>query len=42
MRGFLIQRYLLFGVGFAGSPDIDLYLGVANVYLSIGQQMGLL
>lgn len=39
---FLIQRYPLFGVGFAGSPDIDLYLGVANVYLSIGQQMGLL
>lgn len=38
----LIQRYPLFGVGFAGSPDIDLYLGVANVYLSIGQQMGLL
>lgn len=38
----LIVRYPLFGVGFAGSPDIDLYLGVANVYLSIGQQMGLL
>ncbi len=36
----LIVRYPLFGVGFAGSPDIDLYLGVANVYLSIGQQMG--
>lgn len=38
----LIQRYPVFGVGFAGSPDIDLYLGVANVYLSIAQQMGLL
>ena len=36
----LITRYPIFGVGFAGSPDIDLYLGVANVYLSIGQQMG--
>jgi len=36
----LIQRYPLFGVGFAGSPDIDLYLGVASVYLTIGQQMG--
>ncbi|MGB1250422.1 MAG: O-antigen ligase family protein [Candidatus Promineifilaceae bacterium] len=36
----LISRYPVFGVGFAGSPDIDLYLGVANVYLSIGQQMG--
>lgn len=38
----LIGRYPIFGVGFAGSPDIDLYLGVANVYLSIAQQMGLL
>lgn len=38
----LIGRYPLFGVGFAGSPDIDLYLGVANVYLTIGQQMGML
>ncbi|MCA9982040.1 MAG: hypothetical protein KDD89_14450, partial [Anaerolineales bacterium] len=38
----LITRYPLFGVGFAGSPDLDLYLGVAMVYLTIGQQMGLL
>lgn len=38
----LIGRYPIFGVGFAGSPDIDLYLGVANVYLTIGQQMGIL
>ena len=38
----LISRYPVFGVGFAGSPDIDLYLGVANVYLSIAQQMGLI
>lgn len=38
----LIARYPLFGVGFAGSPDLDLYLGVANVYMSIAQQMGLL
>lgn len=37
----LIGRYPVFGVGFAGSPDIDLYLGVANVYLTIGQQMGI-
>jgi polysaccharide biosynthesis protein PslJ len=36
----LIARYPLFGVGFAGSPDIDVYLGVANVYLTIAQQMG--
>jgi O-antigen ligase len=38
----LISRYPLFGVGFAGSPDIDLYLGVAMVYLTIGGEMGLL
>ena len=38
----LMLRYPLFGVGFAGSPDIDLYLGVAMVYLTIGQQMGFL
>jgi polysaccharide biosynthesis protein PslJ len=38
----LILRYPLFGVGFAGSPDSDLYLGVANVYLTIGQRMGFL
>jgi polysaccharide biosynthesis protein PslJ len=38
----LIMRYPLFGVGFSGSPDSDLYLGVANVYLTIGQRMGFL
>ncbi len=38
----LIQRYPLFGVGFAGAPDIDIYLGVASVYLTIAQVMGLL
>lgn len=38
----LILRYPMFGVGFAGSPDIDVYLGVANVYLTIAQQMGFL
>lgn len=38
----LIARYPIFGVGFAGSPDIELYLGVASVYLTIGQQMGFL
>lgn len=37
----LISRYPLFGVGFAGAPDIDIYLGVANVYLTIAQLMGL-
>ena len=38
----LISRYPLFGAGFGAAPDIDLYLGVANIYLTIGQQMGLL
>jgi O-antigen ligase len=38
----LIQRYPLFGVGFAGTPDLDVYLGVASVYLTIAQVMGLL
>lgn len=38
----LISRYPLFGVGFSGSPDLDLYLGVASVYLTIAQQMGFL
>lgn len=37
----LIQRYPLFGVGFAGAPDLDIYLGVASVYLTIAQVMGL-
>lgn len=37
----LIQRYPVLGVGFSGSPDIDTYLGVANVYLTIAGQMGL-
>lgn len=37
----LIQRYPVFGVGFAGTPDIDIYLGVANVYFTIAQLMGL-
>jgi O-antigen ligase len=38
----LIARYPLLGVGFAGTPDIDIYLGVANVYLTIASNMGLL
>ena len=38
----LIQRYPLFGVGFTGSPDIDLYVGVSSMYLLIAQQMGLI
>lgn len=38
----LIRRYPLLGVGFAGAPDIDIYLGVSNVYLSLAGNMGLL
>ena len=38
----LIGRYPLFGVGFTGVPDIDLYLGVSMVYLIIAQNMGLI
>lgn len=37
----LIQRYPILGVGFAGTPDIDTYIAVANVYLIIAAQMGL-
>ncbi len=38
----LISRYPFLGVGFAGSPDIDTYIGVANLYLLIAQEMGLI
>lgn len=37
----LIRRYPILGVGFAGSPDVDTYIGVANLYLMIAEQMGL-
>lgn len=37
----LIGRNPIFGVGFAGSPDIDIYLGVASLYLTIAEHMGL-
>jgi O-antigen ligase len=38
----LIARYPFFGVGFGGSPDIDTYLGVSNVYLLMAEEMGLI
>jgi O-antigen ligase len=38
----LISRYPWLGVGFAGTPDIDLYIGVSNVYLMIAEQTGLI
>jgi hypothetical protein len=37
----LIGRYPLLGVGFAGAPEIDIYLGVSSAYLLIAEQMGL-
>lgn len=37
----LISRYPWFGVGFGGTPSIDLYLGVSNVYLLMAEEMGL-
>ena len=37
----LISRYPLTGVGFFGTPDIDLYVGVSSVYLLLAQQIGL-
>ncbi len=36
----LIERYPLFGVGFTGVPDIDLYLGVSMLYLIVASNMG--
>ena len=36
----LIQRYPVLGVGFTGTPDIDIYLKVANLYLMMTAEMG--
>lgn len=38
----LISRYPLTGVGFFGTPDIDIYVGVSSVYLLLAQQLGLI
>jgi len=38
----LIKRYPWIGVGFVGTPDIDLYLGVASLYLAVAAQMGII
>jgi O-antigen ligase len=37
----LIGRYPLIGVGFAGAPDRDIYLGVSNMYLKIAGGTGI-
>jgi len=36
----LINRYPLLGVGFAGTPEIDTYLGVSSAYLVMTEEMG--
>ena len=38
----LINRYPLTGVGFTGSPSIDLYTDVASMYLIMANQIGLI
>jgi O-antigen ligase len=37
----LISQHPWFGVGFAGSPSIELYIGVSSVYLLMAEEMGL-
>ena len=37
----LIQRYPVFGVGFSGVPDSDIYLGVSMFYLTVAENMGI-
>ena len=37
----LISRHPWFGVGFAGAPDIDTYIGVSSVYLLMAEETGL-
>jgi len=37
----LIGRYPLVGVGFTGTPEIDIYTDVANMYLMMANQIGL-
>ncbi len=37
----LITAYPVFGVGFTGTPQIDLYIGVSSLYLLMAEEMGL-
>ena len=37
----LIGRHPWIGVGFVGTPETSLYIGVSNVYLLIAEEMGL-
>ncbi len=36
----LIFTYPALGVGFGGSPDLNLYVGVSNIYLQMAEEMG--
>lgn len=36
----LISRHPVIGAGFSGTPEIDLYFGVANTYLTIASHAG--
>lgn len=38
----LIGRYPVFGVGFSGVPEIDLYIGFSSTYLTLGAYAGFL
>jgi O-antigen ligase len=38
----LISRHPWIGVGFVGTPESSLYIGVSNVYLLIAEEMGLI
>jgi len=38
----LISRHPWLGVGFSGTPEIDTYLGVSNVYMLMAEEMGLI
>jgi polysaccharide biosynthesis protein PslJ len=37
----IMQRYPVFGIGFGPAPTIDLTVGVSSLYLTVGEQMGL-
>jgi O-antigen ligase len=38
----LISRHPWIGVGFVGTPEGSLYIGVSNVYLLIAEEMGII
>jgi hypothetical protein len=38
----LISRHPWIGVGFVGTPESSLYIGVSNVYLLIAEEMGII